>query len=271
VRSDGEVLAEATGLGANVATLDPGVVEERLSALLRELGDIHPTACCAGAAGAEVPEARERLRELLEGRLDGCRVTVVHDARLVVAAAGIDAGVALIAGTGSVAYGRTMDGREAQRGGWGWMIGDEGSAVWAARQAARTVMRRFDAGEDIGDLGGALLEACGAGDPREMVTTLHAMREPMEWAALASAVFATPRDAGSMRIIERAAVGLARLANEVEQALHTGGPAVLAGGLLLHQPLLESAVRDYVTFECMRLERTPVEGAVRLAEGLLVG
>ena len=271
MRSDGEVLAEAAGPGANVATLDPGVVEDRLSAVLSDLGDVHPVACCAGAAGAEVPQARERLRALLEDRLDGCRVTVVHDARLVLAAAGIDAGVALIAGTGSVAYGRTSDGREAQRGGWGWMIGDEGSAVWIARQAARTVMRRFDGGEDVGDLGDALLRACGAAGPREMVVEMHAMHEPMEWAALASAVFTTPGDAGATRIIERAAVALARLANETEQALHTSGPAVLAGGLLLNQPLLEAAVRNYVTFECVRLQRAPVEGAVRLAEGLLVG
>jgi glucosamine kinase len=270
VRSDGEVLAEATGPGANVATLDPEVVEERLSALLGELGDLRPVACCAGAAGAEVPEARERLRSLLQRKLDGCRLTVVHDARLVLAAAGLETGVALIAGTGSVAYGRSSDGREAQRGGWGWMLGDEGSAVWIAREAARAVMARFEAGQPIGDLGEALLSACGARDARDMVLKLHAMGEPMAWAAVASAVFATARDAGAMRIIERAAGALARLANEVEKSLGTGGPAVLAGGLLLHQPLLESAVREYVTCECVRLERPPVEGAVRLAEGLLV-
>ena len=59
-----------------------------------------------------------RLQSLLERMLPGCRLSVVHDARLVLAAAGLDAGTALIAGTGSVAYGRSADGREAQRGGW---------------------------------------------------------------------------------------------------------------------------------------------------------
>ena len=219
-----------------------------------------------------MPAARGRLRELLERKLEGCRVTVVHDARLVLAAADVEAGVALVAGTGSVAYGRTIDGREAQRGGWGWMIGDDGSAAWIARQAARTVMRRFDAGEPPGDLGEALLAASGAGDAREMVARLHAMHEPMQWAALASTVFATARaDGGAMWIVERAAGALARLGNEVEQSLHTGGPVVLAGGLLLHQPLLESAVCEHAARRCLRLERPAVEGAIRLAEGLLVG
>ena len=93
-------------------------------------------------AGAEVPAARSRLEALLGRMLPGCRLSVVHDTRLVLAAAGLDSGIALVAGTGSVAYGRTANGREAQRGGWGWMLGDDGSGVWIAREAAREIMSR---------------------------------------------------------------------------------------------------------------------------------
>ena len=102
-----------------MATLDRRLVEQRLAALLDALGDADPVACCAGAAGAEVPTARDRLRALIEKRFPRCRVEVVHDTRLVLAAAGLDAGVALIAGTGSVAYALSGDGLEARRGGWG--------------------------------------------------------------------------------------------------------------------------------------------------------
>jgi len=109
----GRVVAEAEGMGANVATIARGLVERRLTALIRELGPAHPVACCAGAAGAEVPAARIRLEELLARSLPGCRVTVVHDARLVLAAAGLASGIALIAGTGSVAYGLDSSGRVA--------------------------------------------------------------------------------------------------------------------------------------------------------------
>src|SRR4029077_9395873 len=149
---------------------------------LAKLGDIKPDACCAGAAGAEVEVGRARLARLLEGMFPECRVTVVHDARLVLAAARVEAGIALIAGTGSVAYGRTADGREAQRGGWGWMIGDEGGGAWVTREAAREVMRRADAGEPSGELGQALLKSCGATDATQLTANLHAMREPMQWA-----------------------------------------------------------------------------------------
>lgn len=266
----GDRVVDAEGPGANVATLDGAVVDRRLTALVGKLGDIRPRACCAGAAGAEAPAGRTRLHDILTRLLPDCRLSVVHDARLVLAAAAVDAGIALVAGTGSVAYGRTPDGREAQRGGWGWMVGDDGGGVWITRKAAREVMRRADAGSPRGPLGEAMLRASGASDERHITSILHAMREPMQWAALASAVFDTADvDEGSAEIVRRAAGELASLAGDIRRDLDIDGPVVLAGGLLLHQPRLEAAVRDELGGSCIRLEEPPVEGAVRLAEELL--
>lgn len=249
-----------------MATLDDRLVDDRVSRLLHELGHVQPAACCAGAAGAEVPDGRARLESLLQRLLPGSRVCVVHDARLVLAAAGLESGVALIAGTGSVAYGRTRDGTEMQRGGWGWMLGDEGSGVWITREAARLVMIRAEAGSPIGALGEAMLNATDTGGAREMVRELHSRREPMRWAELASVVFDTAtQDEGARDIVRRAGAELARLV----ERLNIDGPVVLAGGLLLHQRALEQTVRDALDRECVRLQQPPVEGAVRLAEELL--
>ncbi len=267
---DGARVVDADGPGANVATLEARVVDHRLTGLLGKLGEIHPAACCAGAAGAEVAGGRTRLFDLLTRLLPDCRIEVVHDARLVLAAAGLHAGIALIAGTGSVAYGRTRDGREAQHGGWGWMVGDDGGGVWITRKAAREVMRRADSGAPLGALGHHLLEAIGVDDSRQLTSALHAMREPMQWAALASVVFDTfDADSGANEIVRRAASELAGLVREMQRALDLEGPVVLAGGLLLHQPRLEQAVREELGPGCVRLEAPPVEGAVRLAEELL--
>lgn len=194
----------------------------------------------------------------------------MHDARLVLAAAGLDAGIALIAGTGSVAYGRAADGREAQRGGWGWMIGDEGAGVWITRAAARLAMSRLEAGAPAGPLVAAMLAATGAEDARGFIAVLHARHEPLGWAAMASVVFDTAdEDAGSRDIIRRAAIELANRVVEVRDALGVEGPVVLAGGLLLNQPRLERAVRESLPMRCVRLEEPPVEGAVRLAQELI--
>lgn len=263
---DGRVVAEAQGAGANVAVLPPGVVESRLGALLSGMGAIRPEACCAGSAGAEVPAGRERLERLLAVLLPDCRVTVVHDALLVLVAAGFDSGVALISGTGSVAFGRDRGGREARAGGWGWLVGDDGSAAWLAREAARDVLRRSDAGEPTGKLGEGLCSAAGASGTAELTGKLHRLREPREWAALASVVFeAADDDAGADALIERAAIALAQLVAVVRTRLSLDGPLVLAGGLLLNQPRLEAAVRKRLG-AATRLEQPPVAGAVKLAE-----
>lgn len=268
----GRILAEAEGMGANVATVAPGLVERRLTHLIQELGPARPVACCAGSAGAEVPAARMRLEQLLARLLPGCRVAVVHDARLVLAAAGLASGIALIAGTGSVAYGRTRDGREVRVGGWGWLLGDDGSAAWLAREAARETMRRADAGEPAGDLGEALLATMRVRSAAELTGRLHRFRESRRWAALAEVVFETASaDSGAEALIERTAAALADLVALVRTRLSLDGPVVLAGGLLLNQARLESAVRERLGPSVLRLEQPPVAGAVRLAELDLTG
>lgn len=273
LRDEANVVHDAQGPGANVAVLSAQLVDDRVTELLRRLGKLHPQACCAGAAGAEVAEGRARLESLLGRLLPECRLLVVHDTRLVLAASGLDEGIALIAGTGAVAYGRTRDGREVQRGGWGWMIGDEGSGVWITREAARLLMARHETDARPGRLGNALFEATGVTDARGLSLKLHSLREPALWAALASHVFtAAESDPASDGIIRYAGAALARQALDVCEALHLTGPVVLAGGLLLNQPRLEQAVRARLPHvQCIRLEEPPVEGAVRLAEELLRG
>jgi N-acetylglucosamine kinase-like BadF-type ATPase len=267
---NGRVVAEADGPGANVAVLPPHLVESRLRQLLSGMGAISPDACCAGSAGAEVAAGREQLEKLLSSMLPGCRVTVVHDARLVLAAAGFVSGIALISGTGSVAYGRDRDGREARAGGWGWLVGDDGSAAWLTREAAREVMRRSDAGEPLGKLGDAMLGATAARSTTDLIGFLHGRDEPREWAALAGVVFEVAgEDAGASALVERTASALCDLVASVRTRLSLDGPLVLAGGQLLNQPLLEEAVRRRVG-AATRLEEPPVAGAVRLAELSLV-
>ena len=262
---DARIIAEAEGPGANVAALRPRVVESRLRALLVGMA-ARPIACCAGSAGAEVPAGRERLDRILAALLPDCRITVVHDARLVLAAAGFESGIALISGTGSVAYGRDGSGREARAGGWGWLVGDDGSAAWLAREAAREVMLRSDSGEPLGSLGDSMLEAVKARGITDLMGKLNGLNEPRQWAALAHVVFeAASNDAGAALLVERAAFALGDLVGLVRKQLSLDGPLVLAGGQLLNQPRLESAVRTRLG-AATRLQEPPVAGAVRLAE-----
>ena len=260
------VVAEAEAPGANAVALSAALVEGRLTALLGRLDGPRPAVCCAGAAGAEVPEAKELYDRLLGGLLPGCKVIVVHDTRLVLAAAGLDEGIALVAGTGSVAYGRASGGREAMVGGWGWLLGDDGGGAWLVREAAREVLRRLDAGDSPGILGERLLAAAGAADRHQLAGHLHRLREPRRWAALAPVVFeAAPADEAAAAVVDRAGAALSALVDGIRARVGIEGPVVLAGGLLLKQPALEAAVRLRLGEGPVRLQEPPVAGAVRLA------
>jgi len=265
---DGHQIAEAVGEGANVTTVDPALVEERLSALIAQVGRPHPIACCAGAAGSEFPAGKRLLEELLARMLPGTKVLVVHDTRLILAAAGADSGIALIAGTGSVAYGRDAKGEEARAGGWGWMLGDEGGGAWVVREAVRVLMLRRDAGEPMGALGDALFAATNTRDALELAGKLQGDHLAGHWAAHAHVVFdVIDRDRAAVEIADRAADALAALVEQVRSRLEVTGPVVMAGGLLRNFPALSARVLLRIGNGSV-LSEEPVVGAVKLAETL---
>lgn len=264
----GRVVGEATGASASLIAAGADRAREVLAGVIAGLRAGEPVAAAvAGAAGCDTAAGRARMRGLLAPLLPGARVEVVHDARLVLAAAGLDAGVVLIAGTGSVAWGLAPDGTEARAGGWGHLLGDDGSGYWVVREAARRVLAERDRDSPPGPLTRALLAATGAADPLELTVRLHADRAPDRWAALSHAVLeADPT------LVEATAAELAALARRVAGRLRLPGPVVLAGGMLLGEPRLEAALRRALPdVEVVRPESEPVAGAVRLAERLAGG
>lgn len=263
----GRVLAEATAGSASLVAAGASGASAALGLVLADLGSPPVVAAVAGAAGCDTAVNRERMRELLRPLLPGARVEVVHDARLVLAAAGADAGIVLIAGTGSIAWGRAASGDEARAGGWGHLLGDEGSGYWVAREAARRVLAEHDRGEPPGALARCLLDAAGGSDPLDLTAHLHEHREPERWAALSHAALCA--DPG---LADATAAELAGLVATVAGRLRLAGPVVLAGGMLLGEPALEAAVRRALAgMEAVRAEDEPVTGAVRLAERLAAG
>ncbi len=270
--SDGDrTVGEATGASASLAAAGPDAAASALEHVLAALGRPVVAAAVAGAAGCDTPASRDRMRELLTALLPASRVEVVHDARLVLAAAGIDVGIVVIAGTGSVAYGRGPDGREARAGGWGHLLGDEGSGYWVVREAVRRVLRAYDRGEPGGELAVRLLRATGAADPLELTDLFHRRREPARWAALSHAAMEAEPS-----LVQAAAAELAGMATTVAGRLGLHRPVVLAGGMLLGEEALGRAVERSLAgalpgADVLRSREEPVAGAVRLAELLAAG
>lgn len=263
---DGEVVAEAAAAGASLVAVGAASAEAALADLLEQL-PLRPRCrldvVCAGAAGASAPGTRQFLNARLAPLTRSGNVVIVKDAMLVLPAADLAEGVALSCGTGSVAVGRYR-GTEVQCGGWGYLLGDEGSGYWVVREAVRRVLAERDRGSPPGELARRLLSAAGAADPLELTAAFHEQREPERWAALSRVVLAADPD-----LVAASAAALARLVETVAARLSLTGPVVLAGGMLLGEPALEAAVRLALPgVALLRCEEPPVAGAVRLAERL---
>ncbi len=98
-----------------------------------------------GIAGADHPKHRQQLIDALRELFTEGNFTVDNDARIALTGAiGTGAGIVVIAGTGSVAFGRNDANREARAGGWGPTLGDEGSGYSIARRGLAAVLRDAD-------------------------------------------------------------------------------------------------------------------------------
>jgi N-acetylglucosamine kinase-like BadF-type ATPase len=267
---DGAVVAEAQAASASLTAAGSDSAAAALSELLAQLPDGEPfDAVCAGSAGSNVPGAREFLAERLGPLTRTGTVIVVNDAMLVLPAAGLDEGVAVICGTGSIAVG-SWQGRTSRSGGFGYLLGDEGSGYWITRAAVRALLDRRDRGVALGPLGEVLLPAAGASHIDELHRMFYDYPHPRRWARHAPLVLDAD-DPAARSITVAAAQELAALAASAMRRLDGPAdlPVVLGGGLMGHPRLREAAVVAARTSlpgsEVRALTDPPVAGAVRLA------
>src|SRR5579859_2921643 len=127
---------------------------------------IHGAKSCvihAGTTGLSIPGRGESLFLEFSRRFPGAEVHVSNDALIALwgGLAGRE-GVAVLAGTGSIALARASDGREARSGGWGYLLGDEGGGYWLGREAIAAYLRWLEGGGARGVLIDLVDTAVGA-------------------------------------------------------------------------------------------------------------
>jgi N-acetylglucosamine kinase-like BadF-type ATPase len=210
-------------------------------------------AACFGLAGCDRPRDREALQPMVAALGLGGVCRIENDA--VVAWAGATRGrpgVVVIAGTGSIAYGRTGDGRAARAGGWGPLFGDEGSGFSLGRDAVVAALRAADGRGPATALGDLLARELGLAELADVVSVLRWHdAQPARLADLAPLVLraAEAGDAVAGAIVTRAAADLAAMVGAVlaRLGLEPRTALVAGGGSLLTQPTalrraLESAL-----------------------------
>src|SRR5690606_14218897 len=178
------------------ATVITALVREALTAA--EMPHVTPKMVCAGIAGAGREGVRQALWQALVERELAEDIFVTTDASIALDDAfGEGAGILLVAGTGSVAFGRGPTGTADRCGGWGPALADEGSGLWLARRALSAATASPDGREPESALLGAIMTVTQCDDPSELVTwAANATHD--ELAALAPLVMRAA-DGGDMR------------------------------------------------------------------------
>lgn len=234
-------------------------------------------AAVLGLAGAGRAEDREVIRGWAAKAHLAPAVDVIEDAALLLAAGTPDGwGVAVVAGTGSMAYARAADGRTARSGGWGYLLGDEGSGYAVALAGLRAAARAADGRGPRTVLTDKLLAAFGLEKPEELVGVVYRGCDRPALAALAPLVLdAAGEDAVAAEIAAASAAELASAAAAAARQLGYGEsfPVALAGGLFEsradYRTRFLAALADRgVTPDPVAVVREPAEGAVRLALAL---
>ncbi|WP_144671140.1 N-acetylglucosamine kinase [Arthrobacter sp. U41] len=268
---DGAVVADESVGSSNVQNVSREVAALNLAELFARIGGGTVSRVYAGAGGIDTDADAEALAALIAPHVPGARITVVHDSRLLLAAGGASTGVAVIGGTGSAAWGRNSLGEEARAGGWGYLLGDEGSGYWLGREAVRHSLRRMNQGLEPDELTTALLASCGVDDPNKLIALFHSPETGRRYWAERARLVVDAADAGhaaSRDLVDQAGRDLAGLAEQTVRQLRIDGPVILGSGLGMNVPRLQESFRAALAAagitDVRILTQDPVFGVLQL-------
>ncbi len=287
VGDEARTLATATAGPSNIVRVGEAQARESLLRSVRQacaaagITAAQVSRTCVGGSGAARPELAEFVRSALAEILT-TPIDVVGDMQIALEAAfDTGPGVIVIAGTGSIAYGRDEQGITVRAGGWGFAIGDEGSAHWIGRTAVNAVLRAADPraatpsnhAPSGSPLATALLKAWGVRSLDDLARAANSIPPP-DFARLFPAVAAS-EDELATHVLTRAGRELAAVAAVVIHHLfgkdrNAVVPVAMTGGVFRHAPLVRQVF--YNELAAMKpsgelnLEVVePVEGALRMA------
>lgn len=272
--------ATASNLHSAGAPAARAAIRAAVAGALAAAGGAQPVAvACLGLAGAGRPAEQALWQRWAEDSRLAARVLVVADCSLVLAAGTPEGwGLALIAGTGSIAWGRSRAAMQARAGGWGYLLGDEGSGYAVGLAALQAVARAADGRAPATDLTQAILAHWQLAEPSQLVGAVYRPSVPRaEIASLAPLVEAAAGagDAVAQGIVQAAGADLACALGTVARQLALEGeaiPCALGGSLLVHgevvrREALQAAAGMGLALAPVTCVEEPAVGALRLARG----
>jgi glucosamine kinase len=282
VDRDGKVLARSEAGSTNIYSVTKDEVFSNLSTLLDSalksaaLNIKDVAAGCFGSAGL----GREEEQKLFRGFFDNLLgkdfpVKLCTDGEILLCG-GLEnlEGYCLIAGTGSIALGRSLSGALVRSGGHGYMLGDEGSAAWIGRTAIARILRSLEDRDISTGMLPLILEAAGLSESSELIKYVHHDADKAKIAKLAPVVTQAAReeDPLALDILRTGAEELVLLVKSVigQSPWIKHMELVLAGGVMEHDEIVtnklkESLAKDFPRLSVLSPKSTALEGACMLA------
>jgi glucosamine kinase len=274
------VLGSGSAGASNVLRVGEAAARVALVQAIRQACDaakINPAEIgrtCVGVAGAARPEVGEVVRRIVAETVSG-EIEIVGDMVIALHAAfGVGPGIVVIAGTGSIAYGRNSVGKIARAGGWGFAVSDEGSGHWIGRAAVSAALRHADQSEDVSPLLQAIMKVWDIEDRDGLVMAANASPAP-DFAALFPSVLdaANSGESLAVSVLRRAGCELAALAKIVLGRLFFNAdtvPVDMSGGVFANSALVREVFYNELRARCPQIAMAekiahPVQGALNLA------
>ena len=292
VARDGETIVQH-GEAANARTAGIQGAAERIAVTVRsellggKLAEVlaeqegRRAGAMVGAAGAGDRVVASALEAALRNYFPNGAIAVRDDAEIALRAAVPDGdGVVLIAGTGSIAYAQ-VGGRSYRAGGYGYLLGDEGSGFSIGRAALTAMLRWYDGRAPYAELFDAIQARLQVGDAQTLLGRVYGDGEPVPVVASVAPLVLDRASAGerlAAKIVQTAAHELVDLLKSLTQRADAGArelPLAFAGGLFAENSLLTYLVEtrllaDLPLLQPIKSAPAPVYGALELARRLTI-
>jgi glucosamine kinase len=251
-----ELLRTVAGPGANPNLIGVDAAAASIErTIARALEGQAPDAIAIGVAGAGEETIAAQLRAALSRSFLGARIALCHDARIALRAAIPEGdGLVLIAGTGSIAYAEIGE-ATFRAGGYGYLLGDTGSAYAIGATALRHLLAALERGSVENAMLAELADYVGTNDPAAVVAGIYQSVTPVaDIAACAPLVLrhAAGGEEFSTGIVQSAAQSLCELIVRIASRCPARTlPVAFSGGLLRERNALTQALEERIAGESL--------------------
>lgn len=273
------ILCRAESGSINFYSVGMDMARDNLSDVIKsiknQLGDIVFTGAFIGCSALDWEADEDTVKALCDGIIRSDKIRMNSDAYVALKAS--DCKAVAICGTGSMAIGEIEDGEIIVKGGWGHILGDEGSAYQVAIEAIRHCCYLHDCG-DVDDMVFAALDYFGISSVKGIIDVLYSPDTKKDYIAGFCARVSGLAESGCVfanKLIKAEAENYANFTVKLLlEDMDDCSALAVYGGMFEHcygfyEAFCDALIDgDYPDLNIKMLESPPEEGALKLARAL---